>query len=94
MDDYRRKGFENLLGREIKFMQNKTVDTDKGILGGTPVFKGTLVPVSILFDYLEDNRMNEFLENYPSVSKKQVSEVIKMASKLFKDEEIIDENLN
>lgn len=64
-------------------MQNKTVNTDKGILGGTPVFKGTRVPGSFLFDYLEDNRMDEFLENYPSVSKEQVSEVIKLASKLF-----------
>lgn len=75
-------------------MQNKTVNTDKDILGGTPVFNGTRVPVTILFDYLEDNRMNEFLENYPSVSKEQVSEVIKLAQKLFSSEEITNENLN
>jgi len=75
-------------------MQNKTVNTDKSILGGTPVFNGTRVSLSILFDYLEDNRMDEFLENYPSVSKEQVSEVIKLASKLFDNKEIISENLN
>lgn len=75
-------------------MQNKTVNTDKDILGGTPVFNGTRVPVTILFDYLEDNRMNEFLENYPSVSKEQVSEVIKLAQKLLSSEEITNENLN
>ena len=72
----------------------KVINIDKEILGGTPVFNGTRVPVSILFDYLEDNRMDEFLENYPSVSKEQVSEVIKLASKLFDNKEIISENLN
>ena len=75
-------------------MQNKTVNTDKDILGGTPVFNGTRVPVSILFDYLEDNRMDDFLDNYPSVSKEQVSEVIRLASKLFENEQITGENLN
>ena len=75
-------------------MTNKAINTDSQILGGTPVFNGTRVPVSILFDYLEDNQMEEFLENYPSVSKEQVTEVIKMASKLLTDKNVIDENLN
>jgi len=44
-----------------------TVDPD--ILGGTPVFKGTRVPVKTLFDYLEDNyTFDEFLECFPSVT--------------------------
>ncbi len=44
-----------------------TVDPD--ILGGTPVFKGTRVPVKTLFDYLEANyTLDEFLECFPSVS--------------------------
>jgi uncharacterized protein (DUF433 family) len=43
-----------------------TVDPD--ILGGTPVFKGTRVPVRTLFEYLEDNyTLEEFLECFPSV---------------------------
>ncbi len=75
-------------------MRDKTINTDKDILGGTPVFSGTRVPVAILFDYLEDNQMDEFLENYPSVSKEQVLEVIKLAAKLFDNKEIISENLN
>ena len=75
-------------------MTNKAINTDSQILGGTPVFNGTRVPVSIPFDYLEDNQMEEFLENYPSVSKEQVTEVIKMASKLLTDKNVIDENLN
>ena len=75
-------------------MANKVINIDSQILGGTPVFDGTRVPVSILFDYLEDNQMEEFLENYPSVSKDQVTEVIKIASKLLTDKNVINENLN
>ena len=45
-----------------------TVDPD--FLGGTPVFKGTRVPVKTLFDYLEDNyTLDEFLECFPSVTR-------------------------
>jgi len=45
-----------------------TIDPD--ILGGTPVFKGTRVPVKTLFDYLENNyTLEEFLEYFPSVTR-------------------------
>ena len=44
-----------------------TIDPD--ILGGTPVFKGTRVPVKTLFEYLENNySLEEFLECFPSVT--------------------------
>jgi uncharacterized protein (DUF433 family) len=44
--------------------------TDRDILGGAPVFKGTRVPVSTLFEYLEDDyTMEEFLECFPSVAR-------------------------
>ncbi len=45
------------------------VTVDAEILGGTPVFKGTRVPVKTLFDYLEDNyTLADFLECFPSVT--------------------------
>ena len=45
-----------------------TIDPD--ILGGTPVFKGTRVPISSLFDYLEhDYSLEEFLKCFPSVTR-------------------------
>ena len=45
-----------------------TIDPD--ILGGTPVFKGTRVPVKTLFDYLESNyTLEEFLACFPSVTR-------------------------
>ncbi len=70
------------------------ISIDKEVLSGTPVFKGTRVPVTILFDYLEDDRLAEFLENYPTVSQEQVADVIKLAAKLVGNGRIVNENLN
>lgn len=47
------------------------ITVDPEILGGTPVFKGTRVPVKTLFDYLERNyTLDEFLECFPSVTRR------------------------
>jgi len=52
-----------------------TIDPD--ILGGTPVFKGTRVPVNTLFDYLGDNySLDEFLECFPSVTREMACRVL------------------
>ena len=59
---------------------NNAINVDKDIMSGTPVFRGTRVPVAILFDYLEDDKLDSFLENYPTVTKEQVADVIKMAA--------------
>lgn len=49
------------------------VHSDPDILGGTPVFLGTRVPLRNLIDYLEDNyTIDEFLEQFPAVTRKQV----------------------
>ena len=46
-------------------------------MGGTPVFRGTRVPVSTLFEYLEDNyTLYEFLDSFPSVSKEDALAVL------------------
>jgi uncharacterized protein (DUF433 family) len=52
-------------------MQNgDMVVIDPEILGGTPVFRGTRVPVQALFDYLErDYTLSEFLECFPAVTR-------------------------
>jgi len=43
---------------------------DKDILGGTPVFRGTRVPVQNLFDYLEGGEtLEDFLEGFPTVTR-------------------------
>lgn len=53
------------------------VHSDPEILGGTPVFIGTRVPLRNLIDYLEDDfSVEEFLEQFPSVTREQVETVL------------------
>ena len=56
------------------------VAIDKDIAGGVPVFKGTRVAVKTLFDYLEEGSLEEFLQGFPSVTRKQAELVIEMAA--------------
>ena len=57
--------------------------TDPEILGGDPVFRGTRVPVASLFEHLEsDCPLDEFLENFPSVSRDAAVAVIMGAQEL------------
>ena len=47
------------------------------VLGGTPVFKGTRVPLKTLFDYLEQNySLEEFLACFPSVTREVACQVL------------------
>jgi len=58
------------------------IDTD--ILGGTPVFFGTRVPVRNLFDYLETGEtVNDFLQDFDSVKPYQAMRVLEMSKKLI-----------
>ncbi len=51
---------------------SQVVHSDPDILGGTPVFVGTRVPVQSLFDYLEGgDTLDEFLRQFPSVRREQ-----------------------
>jgi uncharacterized protein (DUF433 family) len=60
------------------------VNTDPNILGGTPVFRGTRVPVKSLFEYLESNyTLDEFLECFPSVDKKMAVQVLERSEAAF-----------
>ena len=56
---------------------NELITVDADILGGTPVFKGTRVPVKTLFEYLENNyTLDEFLECFPSVTRAHARHVL------------------
>jgi uncharacterized protein (DUF433 family) len=59
---------------------NELVVVDKEIAGGTPVFKGTRVAIQTLFDYLEEDSLEEFLKGFPTVSKQQAESVIELAA--------------
>lgn len=53
------------------------ITIDEDILGGTPVFKGTRVPVKTLFDYLETNySLDEFIECFPSVTREMACRLL------------------
>jgi len=56
------------------------VTVDPQILGGTPVFTGTRVPVKNLFDYLEGgDSLEVFLDAFPSVTREQAVAALEMA---------------
>lgn len=66
-------------------MKNKVnpVHIDKDILGGTPVFRGTRVPIQTLFDYLEGNyTLDQFLDDFPTVTKELALAVLNNAERL------------
>lgn len=67
-------------------MSNSLINIDQEILSGTPVFNGTRVPVQSLFDWLETETLDEFLENFPSVSRKQAIELLRKAEHLVINE--------
>ena len=54
--------------------------SNAGILGGTPVFQGTRVPVQTLLDYLEaDDSIEKFLDDFPTVTHEQAVAVLEVA---------------
>jgi uncharacterized protein (DUF433 family) len=60
------------------------VVSDPEILGGTPCFRGTRVPVDSLIDYLEaGDSLDEFLENFPSVSREAAIAALEEAKTLL-----------
>ena len=60
------------------------IHSDPEIMGGSPVFVGTRVPVETLLDYLEaGDPLDEFLEDFPSVSREQVVAVLELARRLL-----------
>jgi len=60
------------------------VHCDPQILGGTPVFRGTRVPVKNLIDYLSGgDTLDEFLDDFPSVSREQAVAALELARDLL-----------
>lgn len=54
-------------------MGSLVVSCDPEVMGGTPVFSGTRVPIQTLLDYLEaGDSIDEFLAGFPSVTREQV----------------------
>ena len=65
------------------------ITIDKEILGGQPVFKNTRVPIESLFMHLEKGiSVNEFLEDFPTVTMEQVVAVLEIAEKIMTSQNI------
>ncbi len=61
-------------------MKTAIIQSDPEVLGGTPVFRGTRVPIQALFDYLEGSTVEEFLKGYPHITREMVNDVISLAA--------------
>ncbi len=62
------------------------VQISPNIMSGTPVFKGTRVPVQALLDHLEaGDSLNVFLEDFPSVKRQQAIDFLELAGKAALD---------
>ena len=65
--------------------KNSVISESKDVLGGTPVFRGTRVPIKNLIDYLAAGQdVDEFLDDFPTVTKEQVLDMLKSESKTDK----------
>ena len=61
-------------------MTTSVIQSSPDILGGTPVFAGTRVPVQTLLDYLEGGHtLDEFLDGFPGVTREQAVAFLEMA---------------
>ena len=83
-----------LLCLNLTTMERRVINIDPEILGGTPVFYGTRVPIKNLFDYLETgDTIETFLEDFDGVKKEQVIKVLEMSQRLIETSTgILNEN--
>ena len=65
-------------------MTKPLITRSPDVMGGTPVFAGTRVPVQTLLDYLEGGEtLDDFLEGFPTVSREQVVAFLEEAKDLM-----------
>lgn len=62
---------------------NLPITIDPNIVSGTPVFRGSRVPIQTLFDYIADGfTLDEFLDNFPTVKRHDAIKVLESAGQL------------
>ena len=65
---------------EALMTKDQLISRDDDILGGTPVFAGTRVPIKTLLDYLiEGSSLDDFLEDFPTVTRQQAEGLLLLA---------------
>jgi uncharacterized protein (DUF433 family) len=68
---------------ELAVVSEDVIERSEEILGGTPVFRGTRVPVQTLMDYLEaGERLDDFLQDFPTVSREQATRFLQYVREL------------
>jgi uncharacterized protein (DUF433 family) len=61
-------------------METQVISCEPDVMGGTPVFAGTRVPIQTLLDYLEAGEsIDDFLTGFPSVARGQVIRFLEQA---------------
>ena len=74
-------------------MKYGEISIDPDVMSGAPVFVGTRVQVQTLFDYIEGGEdFDEFLDDFPTVSKKSALAVLEMAKKTLTSQKVLHEN--
>ena len=74
-------------------MKYGEISIDPDVMSGAPVFVGTRVQVQTLFDYIECGEdLDEFLDDFPTVSKKSALAVLEMAKKTLTSQKVLHEN--
>ncbi|MBW0161964.1 MAG: DUF433 domain-containing protein [Sediminibacterium sp. Gen4] len=74
-------------------MKYGEISIDPDVMSGAPVFVGTRVQVQTLFDYIEGGEdLDEFLDDFPTVSKKSALAVLEMAKKTLTSQKVLHEN--
>ena len=74
-------------------MKYGEISIDPDVMSGAPVFVGTRVQVQTLFDYIEGGEdLDEFLDDFQTVSKKSALAVLEMAKKTLTSQKVLHEN--
>lgn len=68
----------------INLPQDLPITIDPEIVSGTPVFRGTRVPIQTLFDYLADGySLDEILQFFPTIQRQDAIRILEAAPQLF-----------
>ena len=65
------------------------INIDANIMSGTPVFDGTRVPIQSLFWHIEEGiSIEDFLDDFPSVTREQINTLLELVGKTFDSQNI------
>ena len=81
LDDFPQVSMEKTLkAMRERVKATSVIHSDRDYVSGTPIFKGTRVPVDTLFDFLTaGDNLDDFLEGFPTVSREQAIEALNLA---------------